>query len=63
MAKQELLLSNCNIAQYTKNLALQANEKTEVVSDLWHHLVSGDGQRASNDGEEGRKWLLCVSPY
>lgn len=62
MAK-ELSHSNCNTPQYNKELVLQANEKTEVVFDLWHRLVPGDGQRALNDGEEGRKWLLYVSLY
>lgn len=63
VAKQELWCSNCTVSHYNKDLALQANEKTEVVSGLWHRLVLGDGQRSSNDGAGGRKWLLSASPY
>lgn len=62
VAKQELLHSNCNMSQ-CKDLLPQANEKSEVVCDLWHRLMPGHGQRASNSGAVGIKWSLCVSPY
>lgn len=59
--KQELSHVNSNTPQHGGDLALHANEETEVAFDLLHCLVPGDGRRASNGGEEARKWSPSVS--